>query len=239
MKWERLDIFSKFQITDIISRSKNINSYRFNKNTDFRYLPGQYIIAQLEINGKLIQKPFSLSSSPTEYRFIEFTKKFTGHEFSDALQTMQVGDSLYMDGPFGSFTLKEQEKKIAMLAGGIGVTPFRSMIQYSVDKELDNDIILICSNRTEEDIIFKEDFDEMMRKKQNFSIVLTCTRPGRQWTGRSGRIDLVMIQNVIPDFSERLFYICGPPTLVESMRKLLQEMYIPDERILFEGFFGY
>jgi glycine betaine catabolism B len=232
-------IFSTFQIADIINRSNNISSFRFKRPDDFQYLPGQYIIVQLRINHQLVQKAFSLSSSPTEQEFIEFTKKFTGHEFSEGLKALQVGDFLNLDGPFGSFTLKEDDNKIAMLAGGIGVTPFRSMIQYSMDKGIDNDIVMICSNKTEDDIIFKDDFQEMMKQHPNFSIVLTCTRPTDNWTGICGRIDRNMIEREVPDFRERMFYICGPPVMVESMKELLRSMDIPDNMILFEDFFGY
>lgn len=144
-----------------------------------------------------------------------------------------------MEGPFGSFTLKEDEKKIAMLAGGIGVTPFRSMIKYSTDKGIDNDIIMICSNKTEDDIIFKNDFEKMIKQHSNFSIVLTCTRPTNNWTGICGRIDRDMIEREVPDFHDRMFYICGPPVMVENMRELLKYMDIPDNMILSEDFFGY
>jgi len=232
-------IVPKFQITDIINRSNNVSSFRFKRPLDFQYLPGQYIIVQLDIKHQSVQKAFSLSSSPTETEFIEFTKKFTGHEFSEGLKALQVGDSLNVDGPFGYFTLKENENKIVMLAGGIGVTPFRSMIQYCVDKGIDNDIVMIYSNKTEDDIIFRDDFQEMMTKHPNFSIVLTCTRPTDNWTSICGRIDRNMIEREVPDFNERMFYVCGPPVMVESMRELLRSMDIPDNMILFEDFFGY
>ena len=129
--------------------------------------------------------------------------------------------------------------KIAMLAGGIGITPFRSMIQYSIDMNLGIDIVLMCSNRTEDDIIFKEDFEDMMKKRSRFSMVLTCTRPGDTWTGICGRINSEMIQQEIPDVRERLVYICGPPVMVESMVQILHEMTVPDHRILVENFLGY
>ena len=231
-------MFRKFQVTEIIDRTTNVRSYRFDRPHDFLYLPGQYVIVQVENNGKMIQKAFSLSSSPTEEGSIEFTKKFTGHEFSDALKAREVGDELGLDGPYGSFILNEQEKKIVMLAGGIGVTPFRSMIKYSMDRDLDNNIVLICSNRTEDDIIFYNEFKSMMRSSR-LSVVLTCTRPSDQWKGICGRIDRTIIKKEVPDFLQRLFYICGPPPMVQSMRELLEEMEIPKERILFEDFFGY
>jgi ferredoxin-NADP reductase len=229
-------MFSRFKIVDIINRTDNIRSFRLARPFEFQYLPGQYITVQLDLNGRLVQKAFTLSSSPTEREYIEFTKKFTGREFSEGLKTMQVGDSLDLDGPFGSFILREDEKKIALVAGGIGVTPFRSMIRYSVDKGIVNDIILICSNQTQNDIIFRDDFQKLMEQHTCFSLVLTCTRPDKDWTGVCGRIDHVMIEREIPDFNERLFYICGPPLMVESMRKILKEMGLPDEKVLFEDF---
>ncbi|MCL7475543.1 MAG: FAD-dependent oxidoreductase [Methanosarcinales archaeon] len=231
-------MFRKFQITEIIDRTTNVRSYRFDRPPDFLYLPGQYVMVQVENNGNMIQKTFSLSSSPTEEGYLEITKKFTGHEFSDALKAREVGDELGLDGPRGSFILNEQEKNIVMLAGGIGVTPFRSMIKYSMDRDLDNTIVLICSNRTEEDIIFSDEFRSMMRSGR-LSMVLTCTRPSDQWKGICGRIDRTMIQKEVTDLLQSLFYICGPPSMVQSMREPLEEMEVPKERILFEDFYGY
>jgi ferredoxin-NADP reductase len=88
-------------------------------------------------------KHFTSSSSPTE-EFLEITKRLTGHELANALDGLKVGDTVSIDGSYGGFRFRSEYDKIDMLSGGIGITPFRSMIKYSTDRRLKNSIILLC-----------------------------------------------------------------------------------------------
>ena len=126
-----------------------------------------------------------------------------------------------------------------MLSGGIGITPLRSMIKYTNDKMLDTDIVLIYSNRHEDDIAFKQEFDELMTKNPKFNVVNTVTKPGSSWTRITGRISADMIKQHMPDFLDRVFYISGPTKMVDSMTTLIKEMSIPEDQIKKEFFTGY
>jgi ferredoxin-NADP reductase len=117
-----------------------------------------------------------LSSSPTE-DFLEVTKRLTGHEFSNALAALKPGDAALLQGPYGHLTFHGEHDKICMLSGGIGITPLRSMIRYSFDERLKTDIVLIYSNRLENDIAFKEDFDALQETCPNFKMISTITNP--------------------------------------------------------------
>ena len=141
-----------------------------------------------------------------------------------------------VDGAFGSFTFEGEFPKVVMLAGGVGVTPCRSMIKYCVDKKVDTDIVLLYSNRTESDILFKKKFDQISDKHPNIKTVYTLTKVNTPWTGYSRRIDKEMIREEIPDFNERVFFVCGPPKFVTSMENILNEQKVDNKNIRKEKF---
>lgn len=227
--------------TEVIGTEQSSGSSRsiqFIRPLGFDYLPGQYIILKLKgIEGE-IAKPLSLSSSPTEDS-LQVTKRLTGHEFSNALLSLNEGDSVGFSGPFGRFTFHGEYEKIAMLSGGIGITPLRSMIKYCTDKGLAADIFLFYSNRQEDDIPFGDEFQALTAKNQKFTIINTLTRPGPSWNGRVGRIDADMIRQMLTDYSERVFYTSGPQRMVDAMQLVLEEMKIPVSQTRKEYFPGY
>ena len=181
----------EMEVTGVILRIEDVKSVRFRRPKGFDYLPGQWAFVTVGSEEEQKTKPLSFSSSPTE-DFLEFTKRLTGHEFSNAFAAMEVGDTATIRGPYGKLTLQENHKKICMLSGGIGVTPLRSMIRYSTDKELKTSIILLYSNRFENAIAFMDDFDEMQAKNPNFKVIITITRPSQAWKGLAGRINREM-----------------------------------------------
>ena len=226
------------QVIETVQNTASSRSIRFSRPQGFDYLPGQFIILLLNgIQGE-IKKPLSLSSSPTE-DFLQVTKRLTGHEFSNALLSLKKGDSISFSGPYGNFTFSGEHEKIAMLSGGIGITPLRSIIKYCTDRGLLTDIFLFYSNRQEDDIPFKDEFEALMAKNPKFTIINTLTRPGPSWKGRVGRIDASMIKQMLADYSERVFYTSGPGKMVDAMKLVLDEMKIPENQARKEYFPGY
>jgi ferredoxin-NADP reductase len=227
--------------TQVIESAQNTvssRSIRFCRPQGFDYLPGQFIILKLNgLQGK-IEKPLSLSSSPTE-DFLQVTKRLTGHEFSNALLSLKTGASLSFSGPYGNFTFSGEHGKVAMLSGGIGITPLRSMIKYCTDRSLPADIFLFYSNRQEDDIPFRDEFDGLIAKNPNLTIINTLTRPGPSWKGRIGRIDADMIKELLPNYADWTFYSSGPQRMVDSMLLLLKELGIPEKQARKEYFPGY
>ena len=226
-------------ITQIIPRNADVKSFRFDRPEGLDCNPGQYMLVTIKSEGVELRKPFTISSSPTEKEFMELTKKLTGHPFSKALESLKVGDKVLIEAPFGNFTFKGEYDKIALLAGGIGITPLHCIIRYATDNQLKTDIILLYSSRFDDEIIFKNELEEMQGLNNNLKVVHTLTRPSEKWKGLVGRIDKEMIQKVIPDYMERVFYICGPPKMVEAMVVLLKDLNIPEKQIKREYFPGY
>jgi len=226
-------------VIEIIKRAYNVKSFRFKKPEAFDYKAGQYITVTLNSNGKKLSKAFTLSSSPTEKDHIEFTKKLTGHEYSNILDVIKVGDNALISGPFGKMTFEGEYEKIALLGGGIGITPMISICKYSTDMKLSTDIMLICSDKTEQDMIFAEELEEMKRQNPNLAVFNTLTRASENWTGCRERICDSLILRELPDYAERVFYVCGPPPMVDSMMEMLHNMKIPDSMIHKESLIGY
>lgn len=228
----------ELDVSDVIQRTEDVKSIRFRRPKGFYYLPGQWAFITAGSEKEQQTRPLSFSSSPTE-EYLEFTKRLTGHEFSNAFAALKAGDPATIRGPFGKLTLQESYKKICMLSGGIGITPLRSMIRYSTDKELKTDIILLYSNRLENQIAFIDDFDEMQSRNPNLKVIITITRPGQAWKGLNGRINREMVEKKIPDYAERFFYSCGPRPMVETMVSMLSKMGLPETQIKYEYFTGY
>lgn len=227
------------KIKEIIPRTYNVKSFRLEVADNIDYQAGQFLCASLKTE-KECKRYLSISSSPTEKGYIEFTKKITQSDFSKALNNSKPGDSLIVQYPSGNFTLKDEYKKIAFLSGGIGITPIRSIAKFAVDKKLDTDMVLVYANRSIRDIVFKEDFDIMQKQHPGLKVahVLCEAAPGFKCV--VGLINARVIKNEIPDYTQRKFYVCGPPAMVEAMQKIItEELLLAKENIITERFQGY
>ena len=226
-----------------------------NKTTPLSHTAGQF--AFFDIGGvyddpKGPIRHFTISSSPTE-NFIMFSTRIRDSPFKKRLSTLEEGSRVKVRGPEGQFVLHEDYSKPAVfLSGGIGVTPFRSMIKYATDKQLPLKIVMFDSNRNRDNILFKKEFDDWANINKNLKIIYTISEDEQQqqsssstandWRGEYGRIDKAMILKYLDSYilSNSIFYICGPPSMLKAMQSLLQDhLEIPKERIKIEEFTGY
>lgn len=226
-------------VKEVIPRTYNVKSFRFPKPATLSYKAGQFLIATIKANGEELSKPFSISSSPTETEHIEFTKKLSESEFSTALKALKDGDWARIDAPYGSFTFEGEHEKICLLGGGIGITPFRSICRYCTDKRIDAKITLLYGNRSENDIVFREEFEALEKQNPNLKVVFTVNEATSGWKGAIGFISTELVKKEIPDYKENVFYTCGPPAMVEAMEKLVEALGLPKKQLKREYFAGY
>ena len=227
------------RIRAIIQRTYNVKSFRIEAGEAADYKAGQFLSVALKTEPPL-KRYLSISSSPTEKGYIEFTKKITESDFSKVLDGLKPDDTVKIQYPFGKFTLGDAKTKIAFLSGGIGITPIRSICKYVVDKRLDVDIVLVYANRTIKDIVFREDFELMQKAYPGLRVSHVLSEPADGFKCCLGRIDRQVIINEIPDYKERNFYLCGPPAMVEAMKKTLSiELGLSENNIITENFQGY
>lgn len=231
----------KLHITEIIEHCCDVKTFRFGLEKEVPFKPGQYLVLTLDINGRDASKAFSISNSPTEKGYVQFTKKLTGSDFSNALNRLSGGDEVSVRFPMGHFIFEGQYSKAAFLSGGIGITPVRSIFKYAADRRLSSDIRLFYSSRTEEYLIFKNDFDAMAEVNKNIRIVYTLTHCDEKIRGcRLGMIDASMVKEEIPDIHDWVFFVCGPPGMVSSIQAMLKdELAVAPEKIIVEHFMGY
>jgi glycine betaine catabolism B len=227
------------KIKEIINRTYNVKSVRLGTDDSIEYKAGQFLNACL-VTEKKCSRFLSMSSSPTEKGYIEFTKKITESDFSRMLEAAVPGDTIKVQLPLGNFTLGDPKEKIAFLSGGIGVTPIRAICKFVVDMNLGADMVLINANRSIKDIVFKEDFDGMQKYYPGLKVAHVLCEPAPGFKCIAGLINAQVIKNEIRDYSERKFYICGPPAMVEAMKKILtDELSVIKENIITENFQGY
>ena len=205
---------------------------------------------------------FTISSSPTE-DFIMISTRIRDTPYKKRLSSLEENTTIVkVRGPEGKFTLHEDYSKPAVfLSGGIGVTPFRSMIKYATDNQLPVKIIMFDSNRNQNNILYKKEFDEWSNINKNLRIIYTITeeeaKSGEEqpaqtpspshsqtssWNEERGRIDRAMLTRHLSDndLKDSTFYICGPPVMIKAMQNLVEnELQIPKERIKIEEFTGY
>jgi ferredoxin-NADP reductase len=193
----------------------------------------------LRHQGKELTHHFSYSSSPTEKNHIEFTKRLSDSEYSDALRAAKAGDWTRIDGPYGKFTFEGEYPKIAMLAGGIGITPFISICKNATEKGLRSKIVLFFACKTPGDIPFREEFEELARKNSNLKVNFTVNEATLNWTGLTGNIDVDMVKKELPDYADYIFYTCGPPPMVKAMQALIENLGLSKDKLKLEFFTGY
>jgi len=226
-------------VKEIIPRTYNVTSFRFPRPAALNYKPGQFQFVTIKADGKELSKPFSISSSPTEKTHIEFTKKLSDSEFSTALKALKVGDWARIDAPYGKFTFEGEHEKIGLLGGGIGITPFMGICKYCTDMRLNTKITLLYGNRTENDIAFRKELENMQKQNVNLKVVFILNEASSGWKGTTGLINAEMIKKEIPDYKETVFYTCGPPVMVEIIEKLIEQLGLPKTQLNREYFAGY
>jgi len=226
-------------VKEIIPRTYNVTSFRFPRPAGLNYKPGQFLFITLKADGKELSKHFSFSSSPTEKAHIEFTKKLSDSDFSNALRALKKGDWARIDAPYGQFTFEGEHETIGLLGGGIGITPFMGICKYCTDMRLDTKVTLLYGNRTENDIVFRKELEAMQEQNENLKVVFTLNEANADWKGATGLINADMIKKEIPDYKETVFYTCGPPPMVEIMGKLIKSLGLPETQLKREYFTGY
>lgn len=227
------------EFSDIIPRAQDMVSYRFPRPNALKYRAGQYMMVTIKSGEKEMVHPFSLSSSPSEMNHIEFTKRLTESKYSETLRAAKPGDWARIDAPYGTFTFQGEHPKIVLLAGGVGITPFRSICRYCTDTQVNSSIILLYGNRGENEIAFRTEFDEMQKQNPNLRVILILNEASSYWKGLVGFINANLIKTQIPDYNERVYYACGPPGMVKAMETTVAKLGLPSSRLKLEVLAGH
>lgn len=226
--------------------AEGTTAFLWEKPEGLTYIAGQTgdftLVGPREADAEGPMRTFSLASAPHEPHLMIATR-MRETAFKRALRDMPVGGAIDFDGPIGSFSLHENTKRPAVfLAGGIGITPFRSMVADAAERVLPHKISLFYSNRRPEDSVFLDDLQGFAKKNENFKLVATMTdmeKSKEPWAGERVYISAEMLARHLPQKGSPIYYIAGPQAMVTAMRALLKEMKVSNDDIRFEEFTGY
>lgn len=217
----------------------------FDADQPAKFTPGQYAEWTLphekpDMRGN--RRYFTIASSPTEKEFRMGVKFYPSPStFKQELQAMKKGDIMVASQVSGDFILpKDPQKKLVFIAGGIGVTPFRSMVKSLIDTQEKRDIVTFYCVKTPKDIAYSDIFTQASAIGVKTTYVLgdAASAPA-DWKGKVGFLDEKMVREIVPDFTDRTFYLSGPHMMVVSYEALLAKMGVPKRHIITDYFPGF
>ena len=160
--------------------------------------------------------------------------------FKRVLSAMSEGAEIVINGPVGKLTLPEDQGRPAVfLAGGIGITPFRSMVLEATRNNSDQQIFLFYSNRRVADAAFFDELVELENRNPHYKFIPTLTAAEQEWQGETGHINREMIARYVTDLSEPIYYVAGPAAMTDALKNMLEEAGIITDNIRSEKFTGY
>jgi len=210
--------------TSLYIKVKNLQQWRSQ--------PGQFVLVRIFAKGLWWQEhPFSLSWIPHDDR-LRLTIRHVG-DYTNAIAGLKTGAAVLVSGPYGRFTREvAQTNKRLFIAGGVGITPLRSMIEEAVKHKVDS--VLLYANRTPEDVVFAQELNALAGKY--LKIIEVFSDPPKDYLGYTGYVSGALVEKLVTDVAERDIYICGPPLMMEGLLKDFAETDLPAEQIHYERF---
>jgi len=202
-----------------------------------KFSPGQFAWLTMKHSPFIVgEHPFSISSSAMRTDTIELTIKELG-DFTRGIRSVKPETRAYLDGPYGAFSIDmEMAPAYVFIAGGVGITPMMSMLRTMADRRDARSVVLIYGNKTWDDVIFREELDELTHC-MNLKIVHVLEKPPADWTGETGYITAAMLAKHLPeDRLHREYFLCGPVVMMNAVDNSLRQLGIPIENTHSEPF---
>ncbi len=221
-------------------------AFHFAKPADFQFRAGQAMDITLldppETDAEGNTRAFSIASAAFDGDLMIATR-MRNTAFKRVLRDAALGLEVKIEGPSGSFVLhRKAEKPAVFLAGGIGITPFLSIIRQATHEQALHQMYLFYSNRRPEDAAFLEILSETAKQHPNFHLIATMAemeKSQREWKGETGFINKEMLTKHLPTLQGPIYYLAGPPAMVAAMRQILTEAGVDEDDIRTEEFSGY
>ncbi|MER1967647.1 FAD-dependent oxidoreductase [Castellaniella sp. GW247-6E4] len=233
------------RLIDCSAVARDTSAFRFSKPEGFVFAPGQTISLTLPQSPDAgadtppLKHTFSLVSAPHEDTLCVATR-MRGTPYKQALSALAPQAALRFGGPYGKLTLPEAAgRPLVLIAGGIGITPYMSMLRHATHAGTPHQFVLLYSNRRAEDAAFLDELRELTRLNPRLRLLATLTAPDEHWEGLRGRIDVAAVRRAIDGLSDPWIYITGAPGMIEALGDSLTEAGIPEASIRSEGFYGY
>jgi cytochrome-b5 reductase len=198
-------------------------------------LPGDHLYVHATINGKAVKRPYTPSSVPGTTGYFDLTvKRYENGTVSRYLHDREIGDSVLMSGPnSGGHWVDGMAKQVGCVAGGTGITPIISIIRWILAKGLPVELSLVFANKSEADIIFRDEWEADEREHANFHVFNVLEQPPAGWTQGRGRITEETLRTHLPQPGpETVVFLCGPPMMVDALEGTLKGMGYPEQSII-------
>lgn len=225
----------KFLVKEIIKETKDSFTLVLKSDKIFNFDAGQFCFLQLRKDKLYARHPFTISSAPNKNE-LRFTIKITG-KFTKALSELKSDEEVLVDGPFGVFTVKDNSKNLVFVAGGVGITPFVSILEDQIQKGNKQNTTLLYASKTTDEIILKSQIDSIntnwFKKIFFVSNQENINNPEIQ----SGRINIDTITKYVNDIKNSIFYICGPESMKNNIKIGLRNLGVKNNQIIVEDFF--
>jgi ferredoxin-NADP reductase len=225
--------------------ARQTQAFHFEKPAGFVFKPGQFVDMTLvdppKTDEKGNKRSFSIACEPSAETLMIATR-IRDSAFKRALATLPLGIELELEGPYGAFVLPEVvPSNLVFIAGGIGITPFVSMLRHAGNEGAIDNWSLFYSNRERQDAAFVEELTRLQAECTGFNFVptLTAHQSEEAWQGEVGRIDEAMLRRHLAAPADATYYIAGPTEMVIATRQLLTGMGVDRKAIRFEVFLGY
>lgn len=206
----------------------------------FEHIAGQYLNLKLTIDGKRVNRSYTIASSPTRNAYVEISVKKApnGYGSKHLHETWQEGQLISVSAPAGTFFFAGQEaEKVILIAGGIGITPMMSVVRSLTDRGWAGEMYLAFSVRAKPDVVFAHELEDLAARHKNLHVLITLTNdPEAAWSGARGQITKELLEKFVPSFTRGPVMLCGPAPMMTGMRNLLVGMGIPDGEIHQEAF---
>ncbi len=228
--------------------TKDTYTFYFARNgTEHDFIPGQYYEITLPHKNpdeRGIARIFTISSSPTDREFITITTRIIQSSFKMTLNSLVEGQMVQFGGPWDDLNFDEKDTSPhVFFAGGIGITPYHSIVKYVIDKNVATPMILFVSWKNFDEMIFDDFFRDANNHLENFTYIPTITEENEMsadiWDGEKGRIDEAMIRKYVSDIASCKYFFSGPPAMVKALKEAVKSMGVVDEKIIAEDFEGY
>lgn len=237
---------AKVKLLNRLEVAEGTMAFIFDRPDDFDFKAGQSgdftLINPPETDAEGTTRAFSIASPPHEPELM-ITTRMRNTAFKRVLKTMPIGTEINLEGPFGSLTLhNDADRAGVFLAGGIGITPFRSMVLRAAKERLPQRLYLFYSNRYPDAATFLEELIDLEKHNPNYRLIATMDEAGkshRGWNGEMGFINKGMLTKHLKKLDGPVYYIAGPPAMVAAMQKMLNEAGVNDDDIRTESFSGY
>lgn len=221
-------------------------AFYFSKPAGFRHEAGQSLLLTLvdppETDGEGNSRTFTIASAPHEPELMIATR-MRDTAFKRVLKTATIGAAVSLDGPNGAMVLHDDvERPAVFLAGGIGITPFLSIVRHAVKQRTGHRIHLFYANRRPEDAAFLSELKEMEQRTPGYRLIAVMTQPERsalRWSGETGHIRRELLVRHLTDLKSPMYYFAGPPAMTMAMRGMLQEIGVGEQAMRYEAFYGY